>query len=142
MNHQTITLVQESWRKVTPIAPQAAELFYNNLFTADPTLKSLFKGDMEEQGRRLMTMIGVAVGMLDKLDTLVPVVRNLGRRHAGYGVQEAHYNTVGGALLMTLGQGLGAEFTPAVADAWAEVYGVLADTMLEASQQEPVLDAA
>ncbi|GAB3255361.1 globin family protein [Chitinimonas naiadis] len=142
MNHQTITLVQESWRKVTPIAPQAAELFYNNLFTADPTLKSLFKGDMEEQGRRLMTMIGVAVGMLDKLDTLVPVVRNLGRRHAGYGVQEAHYNTVGGALLMTLGQGLGADFTPAVADAWAEVYGVLADTMLEAAQQEPALEAA
>ncbi len=101
------TLVRESFAKVVPIAPQAAALFYDRLFTLDPSLKPLFKGDMEEQGRKLMAMIGTAVASLDRLDTIIPGVQALGRRHATYGVPLASYDTVGAALLWTLGQGLG-----------------------------------
>ena len=99
--------VQDSFAKVVPIADQAAALFYQNLFTKDPSLKSLFKGDMVEQGKKLMQMIAAAVRGLDRLDTLVPVVRDLGRRHVKYGVLPGHYDTVGAALLQTLEQGLG-----------------------------------
>lgn len=133
MNPNTITLVQESWKKVAAIAPQAAALFYQNLFAADPALKSLFKGDMTDQGKKLMQMIGAAVGKLNDLDTLVPILQSLGSRHDTYGVQEAHYQTVGAALLQTLEQGLGAEFTSEVAAAWSSVYGVMADVMLSAA---------
>ncbi|HEY9104584.1 globin family protein [Chitinimonas sp.] len=136
MNRKTVRLVQESWDQLSLMAPEAAALFYANLFAADPSLRSLFKGDMQEQGRRLMTMIGVAVRMLERLDALIPAVQDLGRRHAGYGVREEHYNTVGGALLMTLGQGLGEDYTPEVADAWADVYSLLAETMMAACEAE------
>lgn len=134
MSPDTISLVQQSWTQVAAIAPQAAALFYQNLFTADPSLKPLFKGDMEAQGAKLMQMIGAAVGKLDDLGTLVPILQGLGKRHAGYGVQDAHYDTVGGALLQTLGQGLGAGFTPAVKAAWGEVYGVMAQVMKDAAK--------
>ncbi len=133
MQQATISLVQDSWKKVDAIAPQAAALFYKNLFEADPALQSLFKGNMEQQGAKLMQMIGAAVGKLDDLPTLVPIVQQLGKRHAGYGVQDADYGTVGGALLKTLSQGLGDGFTPATQAAWTEVYGVLASTMMAAS---------
>lgn len=133
MNQNTVNLVQTTWAKVAAIAPQAAELFYNNLFAADPSLKALFKGDMTEQGKKLMQMIGAAVGKLNDLDTLVPILQNLAKRHDGYGVKEAHYQTVGGALLKTLEQGLGDDFTPEVKGAWASVYGVMADVMIAAS---------
>lgn len=133
MSPDTISLVQQSWAQVAVIAPQAAALFYQNLFSADPTLKPLFKGDMEAQGRKLMQMIGAAVGKLNDLDTLVPILQGLGRRHVDYGVQDAHYDTVGGALLLTLEQGLGDGFTPKVRAAWAEVYGVMAQVMKAAS---------
>lgn len=133
MDSTTITLVQQSWAKVVPIAPQAAELFYNNLFTADPTLKPLFKGDMTEQGKKLMQMIGAAVNKLTDLDALVPVLQNLGKRHAGYGVLPAHYDTVGAALLKTLEQGLGSAFTSEVKAAWTAVYGVMAQVMIAAA---------
>ncbi len=129
MKQETIHLVQESWAKVVPIAPKAAELFYQNLFVADPTLQHLFKGNMTEQGGKLMQMIGAAVGKLNDLDGLVPVLQALGKRHGGYGVKDAHYQTVGGALLKTLQQGLGDGFTPAVEAAWTEVYGVMAGVM-------------
>ncbi len=129
MTPKQISLVQATWESVLPISQAAATIFYDKLFAADPSLRTLFKGDLEEQKVKLMKMIGVAVNSLDRLDDIVPAVKGLGQRHAGYGVQPAHYATVGGALLATLEQGLGSQFTPDVKDAWATVYGVLADAM-------------
>lgn len=133
MNQEDIAKVQASWAQVEPIAPQAAALFYANLFEQDPALQGLFKCNMEEQGRRLMQMIGLAVGKLDDLATLVPVLQSLGLRHAGYGVQDSHYATVGAALLKTLSQGLGDAFDAATREAWTRVYGVIAQTMTAAA---------
>ncbi len=129
MTPEQIALVQSTWAKVVPIKETAAELFYGRLFELDPKLRALFKGDIKEQGRKLMTMINVAVGSLDKLDAIVPAVKDLGRRHDGYGVKPQDYATVATALLWTLEKGLGDAFTPAVQTAWTETYMVLAKTM-------------
>ena len=135
MDPNTTTLVRHSWMQVQPISATAAALFYENLFTADPTLRPLFKSDLGHQGQRLMQMIGAAVDKLDDLPTLVPVLEALAQRHAGYGVREAHYQTVGAALLKTLGQGLGEDFTPPVREAWTRVYGLIAEVMVTAARQ-------
>jgi hemoglobin-like flavoprotein len=129
MTPRQIRLVQDSWEQVIPVEAHAAALFYNRLFTTDPQLQGLFKGDLGEQKRKLIAMIGVAVNGLTRLEALVPAVRDLGRRHAEYGVQTKDYPTVGAALLWTLERGLGPAFTPEVAEAWAAAYGVLAATM-------------
>lgn len=126
-------LVQTTFADVVPIADTAAKLFYGKLFELDPELKSLFKGDMEEQGRKLMKIIATAVNGLDRLDEIVPVVEDLGKRHVGYGVKDKDYNTVGAALLWTLKQGLDSSFTPEVEEAWTVVYSLLADTMKNAA---------
>ena len=129
MDPKQIQLVQESFAKVLPIADAAAAMFYQRLFETAPELKPLFKGDMQQQGKRLMSMIGLAVRKLNALPELVPALQELGGRHAGYGVKPRDYATVGGALLWTLEQGLGAAFTGEVKQAWTAVYGVLAETM-------------
>ena len=134
MNQNHISLVQDSFTKVAPIADIAAAMFYKRLFELDPALSKLFKGDMQEQGRKLMTMIGAAVRGLDNVEKLVPVLQNLGRRHAGYSVKNDDYATVGSAFLWTLEQGLGSAFTSDVRDAWAAVYGVIAKTMIAAAE--------
>jgi hemoglobin-like flavoprotein len=133
MSPEDQTLVRESFAKVVPIAPQAAALFYDRLFTLDPSLKPLFAGDLNEQGRKLMAMIGTAVTNLGKLETILPAVQDLGRRHVTYGVPPASYDTVAAALLWTLGQGLGEAFTSQVEAAWTEAYTVLATVMKEAA---------
>jgi len=139
MNRSQIDLVRNSFALVQPIAPQAAVIFYDRLFAADPSLRQLFKGDMAHQGERLMSMIGSALVLLERPDALMPVLRSLGARHAGYGVQAQHYDTVGGALLGTLEQGLGESFTPEVRAAWVTLYGVISQTMqaAAAAAQEP-----
>jgi len=134
MDDYTAQLVKESWDLIEPIAPQAAELFYANLFALDPSLQRLFKSDMVVQGERLMKMIGVAVGLLGQPQALMPALQALGRRHAGYGVRDEHYDTVGTAFLATLQQGLGVAFTPEVREAWIDVYGTIARTMKEAAR--------
>ena len=128
-------LVQQTFAEVAPIADVAARLFYARLFELDPSLEALFTGDMEEQGRKLMQMLTVAIRGLDRLDELVPAVRALGRRHVGYGVRDEHYATVGAALLWTLEHALDDAFTPEVRDAWAAVYGMLAGTMQQAAAE-------
>jgi len=123
-------LVQATFEQVKPIADVAARLFYGCLFELDPDLEALFAGDLKEQGRKLMQMIGVAVKGLDRLDELVPTLLALGARHASYGVAEHDYISVRRALLWTLERGLGADFTPEVREAWDTVYTLLADTMI------------
>ncbi|MEP6739124.1 MAG: globin family protein [Caldimonas sp.] len=131
MNRQQIALVRSSFALVQPIATDAAALFYTHLFEADPSLRQLFHGDMTHQGQRLMGMIGSALGLLDRPAALLPVLRSLGARHAGYRVEPAHYAVVGQALLKTLEQGLGPAFTAETREAWVDLYGVISGTMIE-----------
>ena len=135
MTPEQIDLVQNSFKLVAPIAEDAAALFYDRLFTLDPALRPLFKNDMKEQGRKLMQALSIVVKGLKRLDTILPAVQDLGRRHVHYGVRDEHYDTVGAALLWTLTQGLGDAFTPEVEDAWATAYGLLAGAMKEAAAE-------
>lgn len=129
MTPHEIALVRSSFAKVVPIADQAAALFYARLFELDPALRGLFHGDMAAQGKKLMQTIGFCVASLDRLQTILPVVRDLGLRHVAYKVRDEHYETVGAALLWTLEKGLGADFTPETRAAWGKVYWILAEAM-------------
>ncbi len=135
MNTSQIALVQTSFAQVLPIADDAAALFYTRLFELDPSLRPMFRGDMKEQGKKLMTMIAAVVSGLKTLDRIVPGIRALGSRHAAYGVRDEHYDIVGAALLWTLATGLGEAFTDEVREAWTAAYTILADTMKDAAAE-------
>ena len=138
MQPAAIQLIRSTFAAVEPNAGAVAALFYRRLFELDPSLRPLFRGDLERQGFKLMTMLRVVVHGLDRLDDLVASIESLGERHATYGVTEAHYATVGAALLWTLEQGLGEGFTPAVEAAWTEAYTVLTATMRRGMQRAVV----
>ena len=133
MTNEQIKLVQESFSQVAPIAETAAQLFYARLFELDPDLELLFKGNLSEQGRKLMQMLALAVNSLDRMEQLLPVVQSLGTRHVSYGVRDKDYETVGQALLWTLRKGLGEAFTHDVEAAWTNVYVTLASAMQSGS---------
>ena len=135
MTPEQIALVKSTWTQVLPIQDQAASLFYGRLFELDPSVKPLFPNDLAAQGRKLMNTINVAVNALDKLDTIAPVIAEMGRRHVGYGVADAHYDTVGDALLWTLQQGLGDAFTDEAREAWTLTYTTIAAVMKEGARQ-------
>jgi nitric oxide dioxygenase len=141
MTPQQIALVRQSFAKVVPIKEQAAALFYDRLFAIDPSTRPLFRGDMKSQGAQLVAAIGAVVKSLDRIETMLDDLRALARRHDRYGAQEAHYASVGAALLWTLEQGLGVDFTAEVRNAWATAYGLLSSAMIAATS-EPLRGAA
>ncbi len=133
MTPQQKHLVQSSFEKILPIAETGAALFYNRLFELDPSLRPLFKGDLREQGKKLMDMLRLAVKGLDNPDVLIPVLQRLGERHASYNVRPEHYETVGAALIWTLEQALGAGFDAETRQAWIETYNLVAGVMKDAT---------
>jgi hemoglobin-like flavoprotein len=126
-------MVQDSFKKVVPIADTAADLFYDRLFTIAPDVKPLFPADLREQKKKLIMMLATAVNNLHQVETILPAVQSLGKRHVAYGVTAQHYEPVGAALLWTLEQGLGADFTPQVKAAWTQAYTALAGAMQAAA---------
>ena len=142
MSPEQKALVKETWQKVEPMADAATRLFYDRLFEIDATTRQLFKTtDLTEQRRKLFQTLTMIVGGLDHLETLVPAIEDLGRRHAQFGVTNAHYETVGAALLWTLEQGLGSGWTPEVKGAWSSAYALLADIMRAAAARSPASTA-
>ena len=133
MTPRQIALVRRSWQRVLPIADAAGELFYRRMFELEPSLAGMFSVGVAEQGRKLMDILGIVVARLDRLDELVPAVRELGRRHATYGVERKHYDIGGIALLDTLRAGLGDELSGETAEAWAVAYATLAGVMQDAT---------
>ncbi len=128
MTPRQIALVRQSWVKVQPVADDAARLFYERLFETHPALRPLFRGDIAEQGRRLMTMLAVLIHGLERIDTLA-TLQDLAQRHQSYGVKPEHYDAAGEALLWTLERGLASAFTQEVKDAWLAFYAALARRM-------------
>jgi hemoglobin-like flavoprotein len=137
MTPAQVSLVQESFKKVEPIAPQAADLFYNRLFEIAPDVRPMFPDDLSSQKEKLMSMIGTAVNNLHQVETIIPAVQELGRKHVGYGVTADHYKPVGEALIWTLEKGLGDDFTPEVKEAWVTTYMTLQTVMTEAAAEVP-----
>ena len=137
MTPEQVKLVQESFKKVVPIAGTAADLFYDRLFTIAPEVRTLFPDDLAEQKKKLVAMLATAVTNLHQVEKIVPAVQDLGKRHVAYGVTAQHYEPVGAALLWTLEKGLGPDFTPAVKTAWTEAYTTLAGVMQAAAATVP-----
>lgn len=129
MEESDIDLVQRSFGKVALIKEKAAAEFYDRLFTINPSLRTLFKGDMKAQGEKLMLTIATAVRNLRNPEAIRPTVASLGQRHRGYGVKDGDYATVAEALLWTLERNLGPDFTPDVKQAWVRMYTLVAGIM-------------
>jgi hemoglobin-like flavoprotein len=137
MTPDQVKLVQDSFKKVAPIADQAAVLFYDRLFEIAPQVRPMFPTDMTEQRKKLMTTLGVVVAGLNNLPSVLPAASALAKKHVGYGVKPEHFAIVGQALLWTLEKGLGAAWTPDVAAGWTSAYTTLADYMIAEAYGSP-----
>lgn len=131
-----VNALRESFALALERAPELTRRFYAILFTRHPELRPMFGSD--GVSRRQEEMLGKAlVAVIDHLEDpawLGGTLRALGAKHVSYGVSEPMYGWVGEALLATLEEVLGAEFTPAVCAAWVSAYGAIASAMLEGAR--------
>ena len=102
MTPEQIAIVKANFAQVVGQKEVVGMLFYDRLFAIAPETKSLFKGDLRTQSRKLMDTLALAIGMLRDMPTLVTTLEGLAKRHVAYGVKDEHYAQVGDALLWTL----------------------------------------
>lgn len=134
MTHNQIELISNSWSKVAWQSPELVSRFHIHLFNRDHEAQSLFVSDNGAKVTGMMKVIDVAIGLLNQWELFVRSLRDFGRRHVAYGVRESHYLGFGDALMLTLGEFLGPDFTPDTQDAWAEFYGLMSQSMIEGSK--------
>jgi hemoglobin-like flavoprotein len=135
MEMDKISLVKTSFAQVKEQGDLLPALFYSRLFELEPAIRPLFIHDLAEQGRKLLATLELAVRGLAEPQTIIPAIKQLGRRHVQYGVLDEHYALVGEALIWSLSEVLGEQFTPKVAAAWAEALALLAGLMKEAANE-------
>jgi len=128
-------LVRASFAKILPISEEAADLFYSRLFEIAPYIRPLFKGDIKDQGQKLIQTLHIAVNSLDRIDTVTPALQKIGRAHKAFGVVNGHYDIVASALLWTLERTLGGEFTDEVRNAWVSMYTTISRIMKQAADE-------
>lgn len=134
MNAQQIQLVKETWGFVIVKSDEAGELFYSRLFEVAPGVRHLFKGEVKEQSRKLMSMVTYVIAKLDKLDTILAEIKSLAQRHNKYGAKKEHYAVVGECLIYTLKTGLGERWNEKTEAAWLAVYSILSNAMIEGQE--------
>lgn len=135
MTIEQIELVQQTYRGVERAGGEVADLFYQRLFEIAPQLRDLFPADLSDQKDKLLAVLASAVLNLHKIESVTPVIRDLGRRHVYYGVEPAHYRPVGEALVWAVERVLGDDFTPAAKDAWVSAYKTLTKVMTDAAAE-------
>jgi len=137
MTLEQIALVKKTWKIFREIDPfLIGDVFYSKLFIDVPYVKHLFKIPRQEQSKKLIEMLSAIIGRLDRLDELTADIRQLALRHVEYGVKAEDYKAVGNALIWTLQQGLGSDWTAEVEQAWISCYKILSETMINAAGYE------
>jgi nitric oxide dioxygenase len=131
MKLQAVALVEESLETAVLEMERAIVLFYGRLFALDPSLCALFPDDLNEHGRLFLEMLRRVVSNLYAPETVIPMVKEIGRVHVRHGVQPRHYQLFGEAFLWMLGELHGAAFTEELAQSWWEVYYLVAGLMKE-----------
>ena len=137
MTPRQVALVQDSFAKVAPTSEATAVRFYDRLFDIGPQMRAMFPDDMFEQRRKLMATLAIVVNGLSNLELMLPTAASLATRHVAYGAKAEHYPVVGSALLWTVEKGLGADWTPDVADAWVTAYETLSGFMITQAYGRP-----
>jgi nitric oxide dioxygenase len=136
MTEKQISLIKKSWKTFRSMDPAiVGDAFYSKLFHEHPEFRKMFPRNMEDQYRKLTEMLSVLVIRLDQMDQLSSEIAAMGMRHKGYGVKSSHYKVVGEALLWTLRQGLGKEWTPETEEAWITCYQTISDIMIQAAEK-------
>ena len=136
MTEKQVQLVQQSWLHVEPVAQQAGMIFYEKLFAAAPQLRPMFKGNLDEQAHKLVTMLGYVVNRLSRINEVIAEVKKLGERHEQYGAKPEHYELVGQTLISTLKAGLADKWNDELQEAWITAFGVLKAAMLPQQEGE------
>lgn len=144
LSQQTIAIIKSTVPVLEIHGTEITTTFYKSLFDAHPELLHLFNHANQKQGKQqaaLANAVYAAALHIDRLEAILPVVKQIAHKHRSLGVQPQHYPIVGQHLLGAIKTVLGDAATDEIIKAWSEAYGVIADAFI-GIEREMVVHAA
>ncbi|MFJ1459396.1 globin domain-containing protein [Nocardia wallacei] len=132
MDARTAALVRANFRSVVeaPTGPdRLISAFYGHLFAENPRLRELFPPTMDMQAKRLMTAIGFVLDHLEDWDRAQRFLEQLARDHRKYGVEAAHYDLAGRALVAAFRTYNGPVWTRQLEEGWRDISILISASM-------------
>ena len=138
MDQDQVALVQETWRKLKPDLRVIGTKFYSRFFELDPTVVLLFpmKNKAVDQAELFMRMLDSTIEQLGNPDDIVATLLELGQHHVRYGLKIEHYPSISSALMLTVYECLGGDFTDEVREAWTEALLLITGMMKHGSDRK------
>jgi hemoglobin-like flavoprotein len=121
-------LLRKSFRQILERNHDLVARFYDKLLTGHPELRPLFH-DRESQEKMLARALVAIVDRIDDAPWLEAQLLILGRRHVHYRVTLPMFDVFREALLATLAESAGKDWTPEVAASWAEGFAEIERVM-------------
>ncbi|SES15140.1 nitric oxide dioxygenase [Gracilibacillus ureilyticus] len=134
LKSKTIEIVKSTVPVLAEHGTAITSRFYQLLFTNHPELKNIFNQTNQRKGKQpqaLANAVYAAAANIDKLETILPVVKQIAHKHRSLNIRPEHYPIVGENLLKAMKDVLGDAATDEIITAWAEAYGVIADVFIQ-----------
>ena len=136
MTPEQLAMVRDTFAALGPDTSRMATDFYARLFAADPSARELFAEGPDTMAVKFATELDALVEAISSFAEFAPRVRELGARHAGYGVHTRHFHTAREALVGALAEHLGQQWNADVEAAWRRAYNLVAEMMMAAADAE------
>ncbi len=138
LSQKTIEIIKSTVPVLEVKGTEITTVFYKNLFTNHPELLNIFNHANQQKGRQqtaLANTVLAAATYIDKLETIIPVVKQIAQKHRSLLVKPEHYPIVGEHLLGAIKEVLGEAATEEIICAWADAYGVIADVFINIEKE-------
>lgn len=96
--------------------------FYGRLFDVHPACRSLFKNNIQTQGKALAKIISFLLSSGAEPAKLHVALNDMALRHVTYGVKAHEYGIMGEVLLHSLAKCVGPSFDEATINSWVRIY--------------------
>jgi nitric oxide dioxygenase len=133
LSKETISIIKSTVPVLEVHGTKITTRFYQLLFERHPELLNIFNHANQKQGRQqtaLANSVYAAAVHIDRLEAILPVVKQIGHKHRSLGVKAEHYPIVGATLLEAMKEVLEDAATDEILNAWGEAYGVIADAFI------------
>ncbi|CAH0347399.1 NO-inducible flavohemoprotein [Bacillus sp. CECT 9360] len=138
LSPKTIDIIKSTVPALEVKGTEITTVFYKNMFENHPELLNIFNHANQKRGRQqtaLANTVLAAATYIDKLETIIPVVKQIAHKHRSLAIKPEHYPIVGEYLLKAIKEVLGDAATDEIIDAWAEAYGVIAQVFIDIEKE-------
>lgn len=130
MNAVQLENIRATFQQLAPNGPEHFERFVRRVRAASPSLGKLFPDAPRDHAQPYLAPCGMVVKNLHRLNAIEYLLLESGVRNHMLGLQPRDYGIIRDAMLETLREGMGEQWTHELHDDWTEAIQIVTSLMI------------